>query len=94
MYFDKQFLSYDCIPQYTGANSVQKMSFPSLPFDLPNLNVTGQLSSVPGTSRMAALPGAGALSRSLKSRSAAWSESDFKLHGKLHVSSVTGIGLA
>ncbi|XP_062602812.1 uncharacterized protein LOC134264537 isoform X3 [Saccostrea cucullata] len=44
----------------------------------------GQLSSVPGTSRMAALPGAGALSRSLKSRSAAWSESDFKLHGKLH----------
>ncbi|XP_055995198.1 uncharacterized protein LOC125650529 isoform X6 [Ostrea edulis] len=44
----------------------------------------GQLSSVPATSRMAALPGAGALTRSLKSRSAAWSESDFKLHGKLH----------
>lgn len=51
-----------------------------------DLNVTGQFSSVPGTSRMAALPGAGALTRSLKSRSAAWSESDFKLHGKLHVS--------
>ena len=29
--------------------------------------------------------GAGALSRSIKSRSA-WSENDFKLHGKLHVS--------
>lgn len=54
--------------------------------DLCDLNVTGQFSSVPGTSRMAALPGAGALTRSLKSRSAAWSESDFKLHGKLHVS--------
>ncbi|XP_061164972.1 uncharacterized protein LOC133173920 isoform X1 [Saccostrea echinata] len=49
-----------------------------------HINFDGQLSSVPGTSRMAALPGAGALSRSLKSRSAAWSESDFKLHGKLH----------
>ncbi|XP_055995195.1 uncharacterized protein LOC125650529 isoform X3 [Ostrea edulis] len=47
-------------------------------------NFDGQLSSVPATSRMAALPGAGALTRSLKSRSAAWSESDFKLHGKLH----------
>lgn len=28
MYSDKQFLSYDYIPQYTGANSVQKNVIP------------------------------------------------------------------
>nr|XP_011444653.2 uncharacterized protein LOC105340345 isoform X2 [Crassostrea gigas] len=62
----------------TSSSAKSRKSAPS------QLNFDGQFSSVPGTSRMAALPGAGALTRSLKSRSAAWSESDFKLHGKLH----------
>lgn len=42
-----------------------------------------QFQSLNGTSKVMAAHGAGALSRSIKSR-AAWSESDFKLHGKLH----------
>ena len=42
-----------------------------------------QFQSLNGTSKIMASHGAGALSRSIKSRSA-WSESDFKLHGKLH----------
>lgn len=36
-------------------------------------------------SKIMAAQGAGALSRGIKTRSA-WSETDFRLHGKLHVS--------
>ncbi|XP_069116212.1 uncharacterized protein [Argopecten irradians] len=43
-----------------------------------------QFSTLNGTSKIIAAPGAGVLSRSLKSRSAAWSEGDLKLHAKLH----------
>ncbi|XP_021344190.1 uncharacterized protein LOC110444097 [Mizuhopecten yessoensis] len=43
-----------------------------------------QFSTLNGTSKIIAAPGAGVLSRSLKSRSAAWSENDLKLHTKLH----------
>lgn len=43
-----------------------------------------QFQSLNGTSKIMAAHGAGALSRSLKTKSA-WSESDFKLHGKLHL---------
>ncbi|XP_033734523.1 uncharacterized protein LOC117323419 isoform X1 [Pecten maximus] len=43
-----------------------------------------QFSTLNGTSKIIAAPGAGLLSRSLKSRSAAWSEGDLKLHTKLH----------
>ncbi|KAK3094050.1 hypothetical protein FSP39_023449 [Pinctada imbricata] len=40
-------------------------------------------SQIPGVNKVLAAPGAGGLTRSLKSRSAAWSESDVKLRGKL-----------
>nr|XP_011444655.2 uncharacterized protein LOC105340345 isoform X5 [Crassostrea gigas] len=69
--------------QYSTGFTVRSYRNPNQAEIMANFS-EGQFSSVPGTSRMAALPGAGALTRSLKSRSAAWSESDFKLHGKLH----------
>ncbi|XP_022330976.1 uncharacterized protein LOC111129131 isoform X1 [Crassostrea virginica] len=78
-YFFRQYNNpYNKLTNNSSSSAKSRKSAPS------QLQFDGQLSSVPGTSRMAALPGAGALSRSLKSRSAAWSESDFKLHGKLH----------
>ncbi|CAC5394386.1 unnamed protein product [Mytilus coruscus] len=49
----------------------------------PSSKFENQFQSLNGTSKIMAAQGAGALSRSIKTRSA-WSETDFRLHGKLH----------